>query len=73
MQEFSRDDFREKLRAARKQKYRSQEQFCRDLGIKRSNYARYETDTLPPFYVLYRICKLLNVSADYLLEPNQVE
>ena len=73
MQDFSTIDFKKKLRATRKKKFRTQEKFCKVLGIKRSTYARYETDTYPPLPMLYKICKTLNVSADFLLEPFPIE
>lgn len=73
MQDFSKKDFIEKLKSARKEKFKTQEQISAILGVKRVTYARYETGTLPPYPVLYRICKLLNVSADYFLEPFETE
>lgn len=71
MQEFSKKDFTEKLKAARKKKFRSQEQLCKELGIKRVTYARYETTAFPPLPILYKLSKALEVSVDYLLTPNE--
>jgi transcriptional regulator with XRE-family HTH domain len=73
MQEFSHKDFTEKLKTARKEKFKTQEQISAALGIKRVTYARYETGVLPPFSVFYKICKILDVSADYFLEPFKTE
>ena len=69
MQEFSKVDFINKLKKARKSKFRTQEQFCKVLGIKRTRYAKYETDTFPSYHILYKISKILEISVDYLLEP----
>ena len=73
MQEFSKKDFTEKLKTARKQKYRTQNEFSKILGIKRVTYARYELNNFPPLPLLYKISKLLDVSVDYLLEPKANE
>ncbi len=69
MKEFSRTDFTAKLKAARKHKKLTQSQLSEMLGIKRNTYARYETDAYPGVPTLYRICKILSVSADYLMDP----
>ncbi len=69
MQEFSRKDFIEKLKKSRKEQKFTQKQISEALGIKRTTYARYETDSYPPLPMLFKICRLLRVSADYLLEP----
>ena len=72
MQEFSQKDFAEKLKTVRKTKFHTQEQISAVLGIKRVTYARYETTTLPPYPVLYKICQILDISADYLLKPIEI-
>lgn len=69
MQEFSRKDFIGKLKKARKEQKLTQKQISEVLGIKRTTYARYENDSFPPLPLLYKICRLLKISADYLLEP----
>ena len=72
MQEFAYKDYVEKLKAARKAKHYTQEQISEALGIKRVTYARYETSGFPPIPVLYKICKILDITADYLLEPFEI-
>ena len=69
MQEFVYKDYVEKLKAARKAKFHTQEEISEVLGIKRVTYARYETSGFPPIPVLYKLCKILDISVDYLLEP----
>ncbi len=72
MQEYSHKDFVEKLKAARKNKFKTQEEISSVLGIKRGTYARYETNAQPPLQIFYKICQVLNVSADELLEPFEI-
>ena len=71
MKEFSRADFNAKLKAARKYKRLTQFDLSEMLGIKRNTYARYETDSYPSVPTLYRICKILGVSPDYLMNPEK--
>lgn len=72
MNEFCADVFKEKIRKARKDLHLTQEEVSKRIGIKRNTFARYETDTLPPLAMLYKISKVYGISIDYLLDPNNL-
>lgn len=61
--------FCERLKEARKRKKYSQEKVSELLNIARSNISKYENGNLEPtLQTLRELCKLYEVSADYLLE-----
>lgn len=60
--------FSEKIKALRAKKGLSQEQAARYLGISRRQYRRYETgENEPTLGNIKKLCRLFNVSADYLI------
>lgn len=61
-----------KLRAARKAKGLRQEDMANMIGVTRSNYTKYETDCAsPPYDVLSTICRILEISPNYLLDYDE--
>lgn len=62
-------EFGRRLKVARVSAGYDQQKIVADeLGIDRTRYTKYEIgDNFPPLDVLANICKLLDVSADYLL------
>ncbi len=61
--------FCKRLKEARKRKKLSQEEVAELLNIARSNISKYENGNLEPtLQTLKELCKLYEVSADYLLE-----
>lgn len=60
--------YNEKITFERKRNDITQKQMAEKLGIKQQQYARYEKGiNVMPITYLPKICKILNVSADYLL------
>ena len=61
--------FSENLKKARKRAKLSQEKVAELISTSRSNISKYETGFLEPnLQKLRALCKLYNVSADYLLD-----
>lgn len=62
-------DVCDRLRIARlRAGFKSQKAVADALGIERTRYLKYETGTYsPPLEMLARMCKLFEVSADYVL------
>ena len=61
-------DFKDKLREQRIEKGLTQKEVAELLGLSKTCYAGYEQGYREPdFKTLIRICKLFEVSADYLL------
>lgn len=68
------ESFGRKLQQARKQKRMTQQQVANQLGINRSTYTYYELGkSNPDLERLYRLSRLLEVSADWLLSPEDTE
>ena len=60
--------YNEKMQVERNRKNITQKQMSELLGIKQQQYARYEKGiNIMPVTFLPKICKILNVSADYIL------
>lgn len=58
-----------RIKEIRKEKEISQEEISKTLGMKQTQYSRYERgENEIKVNVLIDICKALNVSADYILE-----
>ena len=56
------------MKVARSLKGLSQQAVADSLGVTRGCYGNYEQGTRePPYAILAKICKLLDVSADYLI------
>lgn len=47
--------------------FKTQKDVADALGIKRDTYARYETDTDLQLPILKKLCKLYNITSDYLI------
>ena len=63
----------ERLRETRKKMKISQKQLGKIVGCSAGNISKYETgDREPSFATLKKICETLGVSADYLLEIENV-
>jgi transcriptional regulator with XRE-family HTH domain len=63
-----------KLKRARQNKMLTQEEVAKMIPMNQSNYSKIERDNQEPnLFQIRRMCEILNVSADYLLEINQVE
>lgn len=61
--------YMEKLRALREDNELTQEQVARVLGTSQTMYARYERGANElPIRHLIALCRLYNVSADYILD-----
>ena len=59
----------EKLRAIRKNNGLTQEQIAKMLNTSQTMYARYERGANEmPIHHLVAICRIYNISADYLLD-----
>ena len=60
--------YNEKMKILRKRKNITQKEMSELLGIKQQQYARYEKGiNIMPVTYLPKICKILNISADYIL------
>ncbi len=60
--------YNEKIELIRNSKNITQKEIANYLGIKQQQYARYEKGVnIMPVIYLPKICKYLNVSADYVL------
>lgn len=58
----------ERLKKARKERKLSQEEVGELLNISRSNISKYENEELEPnIQTLKELCKIYNVSADYII------
>ena len=61
--------FIEKLRAIRKNNGLTQDQIAKKLNTSQTMYARYERGANEmPIHHLISLCKIYNISADYLLD-----
>jgi transcriptional regulator with XRE-family HTH domain len=63
-------DFKNRLRSARRQKFETQRDFAKALGEPSGNIQAWETlgnAVSPPLAKLPAICRALNISADFLL------
>lgn len=61
-----------KLREARKLKNLTQKEVCEKLEMKQSQYSRYESgEDEMKIGTLIEICRVLEVSADYILGLNE--
>ena len=65
--EIKRTAIGEKIREYRKKLRLTQEEASEKLGILRTTYARYETDTIPPTNILIKICALFGITTDEIL------
>lgn len=60
--------YNERIRFERDCKNISQKEIAQKLGIKQQQYARYEKGiNIMPVIYLPKICKILNVTSDYIL------
>ncbi len=60
--------YNEKIAFERDRQNITQKHMAEQLGIKQQQYARYEKGiNIMPVTYLPKICKILNVSADYIL------
>ncbi len=60
--------FKERIAAAIKQSNYSQKQLAEMLNISESNITNWKNgENLPSVEVLFKLCKILDESADYLL------
>ena len=60
--------FNERLKMIRQENGKTQKDVCEELGISPNGYASYEQGrTEPSIDTLIRLCKIFDVSADYLL------
>lgn len=60
--------YNEKMQLIREYKNVTQKELATHLGIKQQQYARYEKGVnIMPVTYLPKICKYLNISADYIL------
>ena len=58
----------ERLTRLRKERYPSQEEVAKLLGVDRTTYGKYENGGIrPPYDMLMKLSELFNVSADYIL------
>ena len=68
------EQFGDRLRAARKRKYRFASHFAADLGLESPAYRRYERGEVEPdIELLVRMCDLLEVTADALIPTRAAE
>jgi transcriptional regulator with XRE-family HTH domain len=58
------------IRMFRKKLNITQEAMAEKLGIKRTTYARYETDTIPPVSIITELGDIFSVTTDDLLRSN---
>ena len=64
--------YNEKIQWIRESKNITQKEIADYLGIKQQQYARYEKGVnIMPVTYLPKICKYLNVSADYILNLDE--
>ena len=56
--------YAENIRKLRKKMRITQEAIAARLGIKRSTFARYETDTVPPASIIVALSEIFGVSID---------
>lgn len=63
--------FYEKLKKELEKRNVSLNQLAKGCGINQSGTSRYKNGGLPTIEGLIKICKYLNVSADYLLDLNE--
>ncbi len=68
-----RSEIGEKLYNLRTERGFKQEQIAEKLGIKRDTYARYETETNPPIWVIKKLCQIYGITCDQLLGINTVD
>ncbi len=60
--------YNERIALERDRQNISQKSMAEQLGIKQQQYARYEKGiNVMPITYLSKICKILNVSADYII------
>lgn len=60
--------YNERIQLIRDSKNITQKQMAEFLGIKQQQYARYEKGiNIMPITYLEKICKILDVSADYII------
>ena len=61
-------DFAQRLCKTLKEKGITRKQFAVDIGITDSTLTRYlRGDRTPNIYIVYQMCKILNVSCDWLI------
>lgn len=64
--------FKDKLREIREDRNITQVQMASILNMSATGYGSYERgETEPNILTLQKICKVLNISSDYLLEINK--
>jgi len=62
----------DKIRKARMQKYMTQEQVAKKLGVKQKQISRWENDKAKPeIDTLIKISEILDISIDYLLRNDE--
>ena len=61
---IKRTTYAENIRRLRKKMNITQEEISTKLDIKRTTYARYETDTVPPASIIVKLSEIFNVSID---------
>lgn len=61
---IKRTTYAENIRKLRKRMNITQEEISAKLDIKRTTYARYETDTVPPASIIVKLSEIFNVSID---------
>lgn len=60
--------YTERLMLAREKRGMTQTNLAKNIGIKQQQYARYEKGVnIMPITYLYKICVILNISADYII------
>ena len=65
--------YNEKIQITRESKNITQKQMAEHLNIKQQQYARYEKGiNVMPVTYLEPICKILNVSADYIVGITEI-
>jgi transcriptional regulator with XRE-family HTH domain len=63
-----------KLKKARQNKMLTQEEVAKLIPMNQSNYSKIERDHQEPnLFQIRRMCEILRISSDYLLEINQNE
>lgn len=70
MEDFSVSIYKSRLICARKEKGLSQKQMADLLHVQRTTYSTWEQESktsYPNIEALFRICRLLDISADYLV------
>ena len=61
------EDFHKRLKKERLKRGLTQQNIADIIGVERSAYAKYEKSALPPLNKLVKLCRALEVSADYLI------